>query len=224
MQVLIVEDNAELAASIAEFLELQGAQCDFAYNGASGLKMATELKFDVILLDMMLPKMDGINVCQEMRLRGCTLPVLMLTAIDTETDQLAGFRAGVDDYVVKPCPMPLLWARLEALYRRTRKTSSLLKVGPLELDRGTCRVVRSGKEISLTPTEWKILEFLMLQSPNIVSRIDIEDYIWPDQDSDPGKLNVHLHGLRKAVDKPFDYPLILTRTGLGLSIEDTSGK
>ncbi len=223
MQVLIVEDNAELAASIAEFLELQGAQCDFAYNGASGLKMATELKFDVILLDMMLPKMNGINVCQEMRLRGCTLPVLMLTAIDTEADQLAGFRAGVDDYVVKPCPMPLLWARLEALYRRARKASSVLNVGPLALDRGTCRVVRSGREISLTPTEWKILEYLMLRSPNVVSRVDIEDYIWPDQDSDPRKLNVHLHGLRKAIDKPFDYPLILTRTGIGLSIEDASG-
>ncbi|WP_020407219.1 response regulator transcription factor [Hahella ganghwensis] len=222
MQVLIVEDNAELAASIAEFLELQGVCCDFAYNGSTGLKLASEHDYDIILLDLMLPKLNGIEVCHELRQKGCDKPVLMLTAIDTETDQLAGFRAGVDDYVAKPCPMPLLWARLEALYRRSKGHSSVLRVGALELNRDSRRVVREGREICLTPTEWKILECLMMNRGKVVSRIDIEDYVWPDQEADPGRLNVHLHGLRKALDKPFDYPLVHTRTGVGVMIDDAS--
>jgi len=220
MRILIVEDDAELSTSMAEFLELQGAECDFAYNGLSGVELATETSFDVILLDLMLPKLDGFDACSEMRRRGCSTPVLMLTAMDTTEDQLDGFRAGVDDYVVKPCSMPLLWARIGALIKRSQNQQALHHLGPLEINVESRNLKRNGKAISLTPTEWRILEVLLRHSPKVVSRSDIENSVWPDQEPDPGRLNVHLHSLRKSLDKPFDYPLIKTVTGLGLSISD----
>jgi len=115
MRILIVDDDAELAAAMAEFLELKGAHCDFAYNGATGLAMASDLSFDVIVLDLMIAKINGFGVCHQLREQGCQTPILMLTAADANEEQLEGFDAGVDDFVVKPCSMPVLWARLQAL-------------------------------------------------------------------------------------------------------------
>jgi DNA-binding response OmpR family regulator len=218
MKILIVEDDVALATSIAEFLELQGAECDFAYNGLAGVELATQESFDAVILDLMLPKLDGMDACQALRKQGNTTPILMLTAMGTTEDQLSGFLAGVDDYVVKPCPMPLLWARLNALYRRSLNQQALHKLGPLTVDIESRRLQRDGVEITLTPTEWKILEILLRHSPKVVSRADIEQWVWPDEEPDKGRLNVHLHALRKAVDKPFEFPLIKTVTGLGLSI------
>jgi DNA-binding response OmpR family regulator len=222
MRILIVEDDAELSASIAEFLELQGAECDFAYNGLSGVQLVMDSSFDVILLDLMLPKLNGFDVCTELRRRGCSTPVLMLTAMGTTEDQLGGFNAGVDDYVVKPCPMPLLWARINSLYRRAKNQSAMQELGPLKIDIESRELNREGRVITLTPTEWRILEILLQYSPKVVSRADIEQSVWPDQDPDQGRLSVHLHALRKAVDKPFNYPLIKTVTGLGLCISANS--
>lgn len=218
MRILIVEDDAALSASIAEFLELQGAECDFAYHGLAGVALASQAQYDVIILDLMLPKLDGFDVCIELRKQGCSTPVLMLTAMDTTEDQLSGFRAGVDDYVVKPCPMPLLWARISALFRRSLNQQAMKTLGPLQVDIEARTLNRDGVAIELTPTEWRILEVLLRHSPKVVSRSDIEAFVWPDQEPDSGRLNVHLHALRKALDKPFDYPLIKTFTGLGLSI------
>ncbi len=223
MRILIVEDDAELSASIAEFLELQGAECDFAYNGATGVKLASNAGFEVILLDLMLPKLNGFDVCSELRRLGCSTPILMLTAMGTTEDQLTGFQVGIDDYVVKPCAMPLLWARINALHRRALNQQALQKLGPLEVDIESRTLSRDGVPINLTPTEWRILEVLLQHSPKVVSRTDIEQVVWPDQEPDPGKLNVHLHALRKAIDKPFSYPLIKTITGLGLSISEAQG-
>ncbi len=218
MRILIVEDDVELSASIAEFLELQNAECDFAYHGLAGVELAANAKYDVILLDLMLPKLDGFDVCTQLRQRGCTTPILMLTAMSTTEDQLTGFRAGIDDFVVKPCPMPLLWARITALHRRSLNQQALQQLGPLEVDIESRTLTRDAQPIVLTPTEWRILEVLLLNSPKVVSRTDIEYIVWPDQEPDPGRLNVHLHALRKAIDKPFSYPLINTITGLGLCI------
>ncbi|MFT5719315.1 MAG: DNA-binding response OmpR family regulator [Oleiphilaceae bacterium] len=218
MRILIVEDDAELSASMAEFLELQGAECDFAYNGLVGVKLASDSNFEVILLDLMLPKLDGFDVCTELRRRGCSTPVLMLTAMGTTEDQLGGFKAGVDDYVVKPCPMPLLWARINSLCRRAKNQRAMQELGPLKIDIESRMLEREGQMISLTPTEWRILEILLQHSPKVISRSDIEQFVWPDQEPDQGRLNVHLHALRKAVDKPFNFPLIKTVTGFGLCI------
>jgi DNA-binding response OmpR family regulator len=218
MRILIVEDDAELSASMAEFLELQGAECDFAYNGLSGVELVMNSNFDVILLDLMLPKLNGFDVCTELRRRGCSAPVLMLTAMGTTEDQLGGFNAGVDDYVVKPCPMPLLWARINSLYSRAKNQRAMQELGPLKIDIESRELKREGQNITLTPTEWRILEVLLQYSPKVISRSDIEQSVWPGQDPDQGRLSVHLHALRKSVDKPFSYPLIKTVTGLGLCI------
>lgn len=220
MRILIVEDDAELSASIAEYLELQGAECDFAYNGLSALTIASDTAIDVIVLDLMLPKLNGLDVCAQLRERGSSVPILMLTAMGTNEEQLSGFRAGVDDYVVKPCPMPLLWARLQALYNRRYQHSTNKEFGPLQID-VTARVLkRSDQLIELTATEWKIFEILLRHSPNVVSRSEIEANVWPDQEPDSGRLNVHLHGLRKALDKPFSHPLIHTFVGLGIALKN----
>ncbi|AWY02348.1 XRE family transcriptional regulator [Marinomonas primoryensis] len=218
MRILIVEDDADLSAAMAEYFELQEAKCDFAYNGLMGVELAISLNFDVILLDFMLPKLDGFDVCSELRRRGCSTPVLMLTAMGTTEDQLGGFDAGVDDYVVKPCPMPLLWARINSLYRRAKNQQAMQELGPLKIDIESRELKREGLIITLTPTEWRILETLLQHSPKIVSRFDIEQFVWPDQEPDQGRLNVHLHALRKAIDKPFSYPLIKTVTGYGVCI------
>lgn len=220
MRVLIVEDDIELSAAIAEYLEFQGVQCDFAYNGLSALTLATESWVDVILLDLMLPKLNGLDVCTRLREQGTSTPILMLTAMGTNEEQLFGFRAGVDDYVVKPCPMPLLWARLQALHNRNTKQSQAKVFGPLEIDI-TARVLkRSNTLVKLTATEWKIFEVLFRHTPNVVSKSEIESAVWPDQEPDSKLLNVHLHGLRKALDKPFSYPLIHTFVGLGIALKD----
>lgn len=220
MRILIVDDDAELAAAMAEFLELKGAQCDFAYQGIAGLDMACNLNFDVIVLDLMLPKINGFSVCQRLRERGCNTPVLMLTASDANEEQLESFNSGVDDFVVKPCPMPILWARLQALYKRNQPQTDKLSVGDLTVYLKEHRANRAGKDLKLTPTGWKILVLLMRNSPNVVSRSELEEHIWPDGDADPGNFNVQLHQLRKAVDKPYEKPLIQTLVGVGLALRE----
>ncbi len=218
MRILIVEDDAELAAAMSDYLVLQGAECDFAYSGDAGLMRALECRFDVIVLDLMLPKMRGFEVCEQLRRQGNFTPVLMLTACDTNAEQLTGFQAGIDDYVVKPCPMPLLWARLRALHRRDKPQADKLSVDMLTLYFKELRVTREGREIKLTPTGWRILELLARRSPEVVSRTELEDHAWPDNDVDAGNFNVQLYQLRKAVDKPFSYPLIHTLVGVGLCL------
>jgi len=222
MRILIIDDDAELSAAMAEFLELKGAECDFAYNGQTGLNLASELDIDVIILDLMMPKVDGIGVCQTLRKQGIQLPILMLTAYDTQEKQLEGFEVGVDDYVVKPCSMPLLWARLQALYKRHNpaQLQNTLTIGDLSLNLSEHRAYRTGDELKLTPTGWKILVLLAQKSPNVVTRIELEDHIWPDGEASTQNFNVQLHQLRKTVDKPYGKPLIHTLVGVGLALRN----
>jgi DNA-binding response OmpR family regulator len=209
---------------MADYLELQGAECDFAYQGISGLRLALEGSFDIVILDLMLPRMGGFEVCEQLRQQSVFTPNLMLTACDTNADQLTGFQAGVDDYVVKPCEMPLLWARLQALHRRNAPQTEKLSVGDLTVYFKEHRVTREEQEIKLTPTGWKMLELLVRRSPNVVSRSELEDHAWPGSDVDTGNFNVQLHQLRKAIDKPFDYPMIHTLVCVGLCMKDGLGK
>jgi len=222
MNVLIIEDEVDLAAAIGDYLTLQGVMCDFAYQGESGVVLAQAQRFDVIILDLMLPTMGGFEVCEQLRSESNNTPILMLTARDTETEQLKGFYAGIDDYVVKPCPMPLLWARLQALHRRDYPQTEQLSIDTLTLYFRELRVTREGHEIKLTPTGWKLLELLARRSPEVVTRAELEDHAWPDYAPghavDAGNFNVQLHQLRKAVDKPFAYPLVHTRVGAGLCL------
>lgn len=220
MKVLIVEDDADLAAAMSDYLALQGVECDFAYHGKACMELAGKSRFDLIILDLMLPKMGGFEVCEQLRKRGDSTPILMLTACDTNAEQLTGFQAGIDDYVVKPCPMPLLWARMQALYRRDNPYVEKISVDTLTLYPKGFRATREGEELKLTPTGWKLLELLVQRSPDVVSRTELEDYAWPDSDGevDAGNFNVQLHQLRKAVDKPFAYPLVHTLVGTGLCL------
>lgn len=221
MQVLIVEDDAELAEAIADYLSLQGIECDFAYSGSAGLALAQQQTFDVIILDLMLRKMNGFSVCRTLRDQGYSTPVLMLTACDTDADQLEGFQAGVDDYVAKPCPMPLLLARLNAIYRRSNPASETLSIGPLSLYLKEKRATRDNQSVKLSPIGWKLLELLARHSPEVVARKTIEHHVWPDEAVDTSNFNVQLHLLRKAVDKPFDTPLIHTVVNKGLCLKET---
>lgn len=220
MKILIIEDDRELSLAIAEYLELQGVDCDFAYNGASGINLASSQPYTCIILDMMLPKVNGLEVCQTLREQACTTPILMLSACDTDLDQLKGFEAGLDDYVTKPCQMPLLWARLQAIVRRGLPDLHEFKVANLIVNLSKYSAIREGIQLKFTPTSWKILEILIKNSPNVVSKSDILEYVWPDSDTDEGTLNVHLHQLRKTIDKPFSRALIQTHVGLGLSLQE----
>jgi DNA-binding response OmpR family regulator len=218
MKILIVEDDADLAVAMSDYLELRGAECDFAYHGESGLMLALDCRFDVIILDLMLPRIDGIAVCEQLRLQGVSTPILMLTACDTDVEQLKGFQAGIDDYVIKPSPMLLLWARVQALHRRSNPESDKKTVDSLTYYFKEQRVTREGKELKLTPTGLKILNLLIRRSPEVVTRSEIEEYAWPDGDVDRRNFNVQLHHLRKVIDKAFDYPLIHTLVGRGLCL------
>ncbi|ASK18652.1 response regulator transcription factor [Halomonas sp. XH26] len=218
MKILIIEDDRDLALAISEYLELHRVECDFAYTGASGITLASQQHYDGLILDNMLPKVQGIDVCRQLRANGVDTPILMLTACDMEGDQMEGFNAGVDDYVIKPCTMPLLLARLNALYRRRHPERECIRIADLRIYPKEHRAIRAEQELKLTPTSWKILLLLARRSPAVVSRNEIVEHVWPGEEVEEGTVNVHLHQLRKVVDKPFEQLLIHTHVGVGLSL------
>lgn len=224
MRVLIVEDDRELALAISEYLELHQVRCDFAYNGATGIALAKSQTYDCLILDNMLPKISGIEACKILREDSIDIPILMLTACDTQADQLTGFDVGLDDFVTKPCSMPILLARLQALYRRHNPERDCLQIADLCLFPQERRVTRSGQSIKLPPISWKILLQLARKHPSVVSKTELIETIWPDEEVDEATLNVHIHQVRKLVDKPFSTALIKTHIGAGLSLstEDNS--
>ncbi|WP_455201506.1 response regulator transcription factor [Kaarinaea lacus] len=223
MRILIIEDNSDLAANIYDFLEVKGHTLDAAADGITGLHLAVVNDYDAIVLDVMLPGMDGLMLCKKLREEaGKQTPVLMLTARDTLNDKLAGFGMGADDYLVKPFELQELEARLLALQRRNAGASARnLKVGDLSFDIDTLTVRRKDKIITLTPTGLKILELLMRKSPHVVSRREIEHMLWGDEPPDSDAIRSHMHTLRVAVDHPFDQALIHTVHGIGFRLEET---
>lgn len=220
LTVLLVEDDRDLAASVADYLALDQIQVDHAYNGQAGLILATDNRYDVLLLDLMLPRMDGLSLCEAIRAEGIDTPTLMLTARDTLEDKAAGFRAGTDDYLVKPFAMEELVMRVRALAKRRSGQVRRLQVADLELALETRKASRAGQPLKLTPSGWILLEALVRASPAVVSRGQLEYLLWPDETPDSNSLKVHLHHLRKQVDKPFDRPLIHTLPGQGVLIKD----
>lgn len=221
MRVLIIEDNSDLAANIFDFLEGRGHVPDAAGDGITGLHLAVTQDYDVIVLDVMLPGMDGLTLCRKLRQEaGKQTPVLMLTAKDTLDDKLAGFTSGSDDYLVKPFALQELEARLLALGRRGagQAAQQVLQVADLSFDPSTLEARRAGKTLSLTPTGMKLLELLLRRSPQVVTRKDLEHAIWGDSPPDSDALRAHIHTLRAAVDHPFGAPLIHTVHGVGFRL------
>lgn len=218
ISVLLVEDDRDLAASVADYLSLENILCDHAYNGQSGLRLASEGHYDVLLLDLNLPRMDGISVCQNLRQAGVDTPILMLTARDTIDDKATGFRAGTDDYLVKPFSLAELVMRIQALSKRRSGQAQRLVIGDLTLNTQTQSVRRQGKPIKVTPTGYKILELLMRASPAPLSRPVLEQQLWGENPPDSNSLKVHMYQLRKQIDKPFEIPLIHTLSHRGFQI------
>lgn len=222
MRLLIIEDNTDIAANIGDYLEDRGHEVDYAGDGITGLHLAVVNDFDAIILDLMLPGMDGFDVCRKLRdeARKDT-PVLMLTARDTLDDKLTGFQTGADDYLVKPFELQELSARLKVLERRGKAAQPrVLRIADLEFNLDTLSVTRAGQAINLNPTGLKILQRLMEASPWVVSRQELERRVWGEELPDSDTLRVHIHSLRAAVDKPFGTQLIQTRHGIGYRIVD----
>ena len=221
MHILVIEDNPDLAANVCDFLEAKGHTADAAGDGITGLHLAITHDYDAIVLDVMLPGMDGFTVCQRLRQEARRdTPVLMLTARDALDDRVAGLEFGADDYVVKPFALRELEARLKALARRAHGAASpaLLRVADLEFDPALVQVRRGERPIVLPPIPLKMLETLMRASPRVVKREELERAIWGDQPPDSDALRAHLHVLRQAVEAPGEAPLIHTLRGIGYRI------
>ncbi|MGE7959960.1 response regulator transcription factor [Pseudomonas sp. NPDC089530] len=218
IHLLLVEDNLDLANTVIEYLEIGGMVCDHASNGQAGLNLALTQHYDVILLDIMLPRLNGQQLCEQLRQQGNQTPILMLTSLDALPDKLMSFSAGADDYLVKPFELAELVARIRALSMRRSGQASRLQVADLVMELTTRQVSRAGQELRLTPTCWTLLECLMRASPEPVSRERLEASIWGDEPPDSNTLKVHMHRLRKTVDKSFGQPLIHTLPGVGVQL------
>ena len=226
-QILAIEDNADILANLYGFLEPLGYGVDSARTGASGLRQASTHDYDVIVLDLMLPGLDGLEVCRELRRRlRVATPILMLTARDTERDKLAGFEAGADDYLVKPFSLAELDARLRALHRRARglHVASVLSAGGVRLDPGTFQASRDGVPLRLTPTGLKLLAALLRATPHVVTKAELERELWGDSPPASDALRTHMHALRSALDKPFASQVLHTLPGIGYRLVAAAGE
>jgi DNA-binding response OmpR family regulator len=221
--ILVVEDNRNISEMVGEYLESKGFGVDYASDGVDGFRLANENSYDAIILDLMMPRMDGIEVCRRLREESKkATPVLMLTARDTLDDKIGGLTAGADDYLVKPFAIQELEARVRALIRRDRRqvSAETLKVGDLVYDTASVRVTRGGQELQLSPIGLRLLAILMRESPKVISRRDIEREIWGDGLPDSDTLRSHLYNLRKTIDRTFDKPLLHTVQSAGYRIAD----
>lgn len=218
MKILLVEDDDRIAKPLAEALRHQNHGVDIARDGVEGWDCAMAIPYNLILLDIMLPKLDGITLCKQLRSAGSSALILMLTARDTTTDTIEGLDAGADDYLVKPFKLEVLAARIRALSRRSGETKPLvLHYGQLQLDPGACMVTYAGQALSLTPKEYRILECFLRNPTQVFSRAMLLDKLWElDQVSGEETIKTHILNLRrkfKAVGCPED--LIETVYGLG---------
>jgi len=221
LKILVVEDNPDLAANLVDYLSARGHLVDAAGDGLTALHLAGTENFDVILLDLILPGMDGITLCRHLRERtGTATPVLMLTARDTLDDKIAGLEAGADDYLVKPFALREVAARVLALARRAQATVTAgpLRVADLSFDTVTFRITRAGRDIALPPIPLRMLEALMRASPRVLGREELERAVWGDAPPDSDAMRTHLYLLRAAIDKPFGQPLLRTLRGIGWQI------
>jgi heavy metal response regulator len=222
MRILIIEDEKKVASFIKKGLEEEYFVADIAGDGKEGLKLATSEEYDIIIMDIMLPYMDGITLIKEIRKREILTPVLMLTVNDSVKDKVEGLDAGADDYLTKPFAFEELIARLRALLRRNEnsKTSKLI-VGDLVLDLQSHRVFRNNQEIILTPKEYSILEYLMRNSKKVVSRTKLIEHVYDYHfDTETNIIDVYINKVRSKIDNNFEKPLIHTIRGIGYVLKD----
>lgn len=224
MKILLVEDDQRVAELIKRGLEEQGFVTTLAYDGLSGKKLFSQDNFDLIITDIILPKIDGLDLCKQIRQANPDLPIIMLTALGTTDDKIEGFDAGADDYLVKPFEMRELLVRIRALLKRHQKAAGsmgfVLHFEDLEMNLHTKIVKRSQQEINLTPKEFKLLEYLM-QNPNrVLSRVEIADKVWETHfDTGTNFIDVYINYLRKKIDRNFDKKLIHTKSGMGFILK-----
>ncbi len=224
MRILLVEDEKRMASFIKRGLTEQRYTVDLAYDGEEGLFLAETNPYDLIILDIMLPKADGITVCRELREKNIDVPILMLTAKDDVRDKIVGLDSGADDYLTKPFAFDEFLARVRVLLRRQRTDkSTTLKVADLELDQLTHKVTRAGREIELTATEYALLEYLMLNANQVVTRTMISEHVWDqDFDSFSNVINVYVNYVRKKVDTGFSKKLIQSVRGAGYIMKESA--
>jgi len=225
--LLLIEDHTDIAEMVVAYLENRGFDVDYAADGVTGLHLAVSNPYDTIILDLMLPGMDGLEVCQKLRNEARRdTPVIMLTARDTLDDKITGLDTGADDYLIKPFAIQELEARVRSLIRRHKGETAkeILIIGDLTMDTATLRVQRAGKVLNMTPIGLKILTVLMRASPAVVSRRELERQVWGDILPDSDTLRSHLYNLRKLIDKPFDRQLLHTIQGSGYRIVDADAE
>lgn len=224
MTILLVEDETKVVEFIRNGLEEQGFEIEVAYDGQMGERLALKGKFDLIILDVILPYMNGYELCKRIREKGQQVPVLMLTALGTTEDKISGFDAGADDYLVKPFEFAELLARIKALTKRASGlvyTSHKIKIADLELDLEKKIARRGDKLIELTAKEFSLLEYLMKNKGKVISRPEIAEKVWDITfDTGTNVVDVYINILRKKIDRDFEHKLIQTRIGLGYSINE----
>jgi two-component system, OmpR family, copper resistance phosphate regulon response regulator CusR len=218
-RLLIIEDEVKTAESIRQGLEEHEFKVDVAYDGERGWDLATQSHYDLIVTDRILPKMNGLDLCRDLRERHVETPILVLTALGTTDDKVEGLECGADDYLTKPFEFKELLARVKALLKRgihLNATDRVLKVGDLELGLDSKKVTRAGKVIDLTAKEFSLLEFLMRNKDRVVSKSDIAERVWGIHfDTGTNVVEVYMNYLRKKMDKDFDHKLIHTYIGMG---------
>ncbi|WP_394771826.1 response regulator transcription factor [Mucilaginibacter sp.] len=220
MRILIVEDEERIASLVKQGLEEQGHTATVAYDGLSGKKLAQQHDYDLLISDIILPHLTGLELCREIRSAKPDMPIILLTALGTTDDKVEGFDAGADDYLVKPFDFRELLVRIRAVMNRKIGSQflqpSILKYADLELNNQTKTVSRSGKTISLTPKELKLLEYMMQNSERVLSRVEIAEKVWDTHfDTGTNFIDVYINYLRKKIDKDFTDKLIHTKQGLG---------
>ena len=223
MKILLVEDDPKISSFVKIGLESNDFIVDVAYDSPIGEKLALSRKYDVIILDVVIPGISGFELCKNIRNKSIQTPIIMLTSLDSVEDKVQGFDCGADDYLIKPFNFQELLARIKALNRRNRDAivKPVLKLAGLEVDSITRKVTRDGKQINLTATEYKILELLLENKDKVFDRILIAEKIWGFSfNSGTNIIDVHINSLRKKIDKDFDTKLIHTRKGFGYVLSD----
>lgn len=221
LSVLLIEDTVAIASQVCDYLTEKGLSVDYAANGGDGIRLATELTFDVILLDIMLPDLDGKEVCKILKNQCDPVPpILMLTARDSIEDKTSGFDAGADDYLTKPFALPELLARCKALARRHNlHQSQQFCVGPLVVNIKQQQAFRNDHVLQMSTTDFSILSLLAEAYPNALSRQQVINKVWGEDFPDSDVLRSHIYTLRQVLDKPFDQPMLKTVHGLGFRLE-----
>lgn len=224
MRILLIEDDKRLAKFMEKGLTEEQYSVDMVHDGMDGVLWATTYEYDLIVLDIMLPKKDGITVCKEIRNKGVESQVIMLTARDSVDDKIKGLDAGADDYLAKPFSFDELLARIRALFRRMQKNKHpVLQVADLILDPVSHTVTRQGREILLTGKEYALLEYLMRNRDKVVTETNIIEHVWNTQiESHTNVINVYIHYLRNKIEKGFDTKLIHTIRSVGYILKEES--